>query len=283
MKQKSESGQALVLILLSLSVVLTLVLFILSRSVTDIAVSSTQEQSVRAFSAAEAGIERALVTGANYTNYPIGDATYTATVSKFAEGLTEFVYPSLLSSGDSATVWFIAHEDNGDLTTTGAFTGSGMKICWGSGILDASSPAIEVSIFYETIPGTLSTIKIAREAFDPFNSTGVRPVPNSFAPAPVIGACSIGGKSFAFQKTITFPPTVNLSGLLFAKIRMLYNTSPQGIGISVIEGTLPSQGQQIDSSGQVAGGSNRRIIVHQSWAESPFASNSIITPVGITK
>ena len=127
MKQKSESGQALVLILLSLSVVLTLVLFILSRSVTDIAVSSTQEQSVRAFSAAEAGIERALVTGANYTDEQIGNATYTAKVSNFAEGLTEFVYPSLLSSGDSATVWFIAHDANGNLTSTGAFTGSGMK------------------------------------------------------------------------------------------------------------------------------------------------------------
>ncbi len=45
------------LVLLSMSVVLTLVLFILSRSITDIAVTTSQEEAVRAFSAAEAGVD----------------------------------------------------------------------------------------------------------------------------------------------------------------------------------------------------------------------------------
>ena len=121
----------MVLALLSLSVVLTLVLFILSRSITDISVSSNQGDSIRAFSAAEAGVEQALVVGSSSSpNNPIGDAgaKYTATVTNFAEGLTEFVYPFLLSSGDSGTVWFLGHDTNGNRTSAGAFTGNQMKI-----------------------------------------------------------------------------------------------------------------------------------------------------------
>ena len=43
MKTAHNAGQALVLVLLSLAVVLTLVLFILSRTITDIAVSTSEE------------------------------------------------------------------------------------------------------------------------------------------------------------------------------------------------------------------------------------------------
>ena len=58
-----ESGQALLIVVLSLAVVLTVVLSILARSVTDIKLSTGSEESLRAFSAAEAGIERALIAG----------------------------------------------------------------------------------------------------------------------------------------------------------------------------------------------------------------------------
>jgi len=288
MTRKSQSGQALVLVLLSLAVVLTLVLFILSRSVTDVAVSGRQEESVRAFSAAEAGIEQALVVGSSIPKTGIGDASYTTSFTDYAQGLTIFNDPVPLSSGDSATIWFVAHNPDGSLGST-VFTGDSMKICWGavgsSGNSD-TTPAIEVSIYYETKPGTLLTVKVARDAFDPFNSTGLRTVPNSFAAAPVVGTCTIGDQSYAFQKTVTFsdfsPVAVNTGGLMLAKIRMFYNDSPQKVGVSVTGGTLPSQGKEVDSSG-VAGASNRRITVFQGWAEFPFASNALLVPGDITK
>src|SRR6185369_13919907 len=104
-EDRNESGQALVLVLLSLAVVLTLVLFILSRSITDVAVSSRQEESVRAFSAAEAGIEKSLVIGTGSTSV-IGDANYSSSVLSYAEGTQDLVYPINLSSGDTSTTWF---------------------------------------------------------------------------------------------------------------------------------------------------------------------------------
>jgi Tfp pilus assembly protein PilX len=291
--RKNESGQALVLILLSLAVVLTLVLFILSRSVTDVAVSSRQEESVRAFSAAEAGIERSLVIGTGFSSAQlIGNASYTTAVSEFALGTTDVSFPSPVSSGDTVTVWFTSHALDGSLSCSSGpcFHGDTIKVCWGNpdtAAGDATTPAVEVSVFYETTPGDLSTINIGREAVDP---NAARRATNAFA-APDAGACTIGTQTYEFQKTITFASlgipagSYNFdNGLQIAKIRLLYNSGiPHLVGASVSGGnTLPSQGQRIDSSG-VAGGSNRRIVVYQGWGEDPYSSNSLMVPAGITQ
>ena len=58
-----EKGQALILVLLSLAVVLTVVLSVFSRSITDVSISSKENDAMRAFSAAEAGVEQVLVVG----------------------------------------------------------------------------------------------------------------------------------------------------------------------------------------------------------------------------
>lgn len=294
MKQKYESGQALVLILLSLSVVLTLVLFILSRSITDIAVSSRQEESVRAFSAAEAGIERSLVVGTGFSSTDIGDASYSTSVTAFALGESEVSLPSPVTTGDIRTIWFTSHDANGNMVcgTEPCFTGDQLKLCWGnSGTSNsaATTPAVEVSIYYETTPGDAATVRIARETIDP---NVARLSSNSFS-SPDGGTCQIGEQDYEFQKTLSFASLgipagsyQNPNGLLFAQIRMLYNSDyPHVVGFSVNfpgNTTLPSQGQKLDSSG-VAGGSNRRIVVYQGWPESPFSSNSLVVPSGITK
>ena len=271
---KNNSGQALVLVLLSLSVVLTLILYLLSRSITDVAVSSRQEESVRAFSAAEAGVERALVTGADNSDLNIG---YTAKVTGYAENSAEYIYPTPLASGDWATIWFIGHDAIGNFTSTGAFTGNQMKICWGN---DGSNPAIEVTVYYAT---SSTTVQIARAAFDPDFLT--RSPSNSFDP-PEDGTCNIAGTVFDSQADIVFssflPPITNRTGLLFAKIKMFYNDTPQRIGVKVSGGTLPSQGQDISSTG-TAGESNRRISVFRGWPEFPFASDALFSPNAITQ
>jgi Tfp pilus assembly protein PilX len=292
--RKDESGQALVLVLLSLAVVLTIVLFILSRSVTDVSVSSGQAESVRAFSAAEAGIETALVAGAGSNN--IGDASYTASVSDFAEGTPNFNYPGSLISGDTMTTWFVAHDSSGNIicnTSLPCFTGNTLKVCWGNpgtsnGLV--TTPAVEVSVYYEATPGDLSTVRIARAAFDPNAS---RISSNSFV-AVDAGTCSINGTAYEFQKTITLSSLgipessyETQSGLILARIKLLYNTdiahalATNVVGIP-ISSLLPSQGQSIISTG-TAGQSNRRISVFQGWPEFTFGGNSIYSPNSITK
>ncbi len=292
---KNESGQALVLVLLSLAVVLTLVLFVLARSVTDVAVSSRSEDAVRAFSAAEAGVEQALILGTGGTSQ-IGNATFTSTVTNFASGQQSLVYPITLSPGETSTLWFMNHSASGAPVcdaTHPCFTGRNLQVCWGrEGTSSSSSttPAIELTIVYETTPGNPATARIARAAFDP---NSARTATNNFASSDP-GTCTINGEVFAFQKTVDLSTlgigagTYNTAGgLNYARTRIFYNSDQNhdvGFNVALVGGSsLPTQGLQVDSSG-TAGQSQRRLNVFQSWAEIPSDFDfAIYSPSGVSK
>ena len=269
-----QIGQALLIVLLSMSVVLTIVLSILARSTLDIGVSTRSEESVRAFSAAEAGIEQALVAGA--LSGDIGtNATFEANVTSFSSGVREFTLPSSLYSGESSTVWFVSHDANGDLSCSGpenpCFAGNQIQVCWGKEGTSAGTdltPAIEVSIIYLASPEDYSTAQIAREAVDP-NAT--RRSSNLFSADDGV-SCVVNGQNFAFKKTIDL---TSLSNLQLARISLLYNTDT-GHSVSVIGsvGSLfPAQGLVINSSG-VSGSSTRRVEVIRGFRELPAVFES---------
>ncbi len=291
---KSQSGQALLLVLLSMAVVLTIVLSVLSRTVTDITVTTKEEEALRAFAAAEAGIEKALIIGNTTGDFGDG-ASFTATISNFGHQESEYVSPEKLLSGEAAVVWFVDHnEDDGTLTcdTGECFTGSTIKVCWGeagTAVDSDTTPAIETSVFYAQNPGDYSDIRIARETADP-NVT--RRTENSFT-ATDVGTCTISETDFEFQKTIDFASLGipagaygTQNGLQFAQIRMLYNTDVAnmvGIDVSISGNNLPSQGVRIESAGS-SGEANRRIEVFQTFGELPPIFNAVLfSPGGIVK
>ena len=293
---KNEGGQALLLVLLSMAVVLTVVLSILSRTVTDIAVTSRGEEALRAFSAAEAGVEQALIVGADIGTTTIGDATFSADVSGFAAGTQEFANPVALASGESLLLWFVAHDADSNLVCNAqypCFTGSQFRICWGkpgtpSG--NATTPAVEISTFYAFTPGNLGTTRIARITADP-NAT--RRASNNFSTDDG-GTCTTGNESFAFQKTVdlsalgVLPGSYGVqNGLQFAKIRIFYNTDiahEAGINVNFAGNTLlPSQGIRIESVG-ASGQANRKIDVFQGFGDPPPVFDAAVFSVGgITK
>jgi len=296
-----QSGQALLIVLLSMAVVLTIVLSVFSNSVTDIAVTTSEAESLRAFSAAEAGVEKALVALAPQ-NGSFGQDLFQTSITNFAEGKQSFIYPLNLSVGDDAVLWFVSHNASEALScsdpTKPCFTGSRIVVCWGregtpAGL--ATTPAIETSIFYSSPPvvgGNYSGIRIAREVTDPNSS---RRSQNSFS-APDAGGCSIDDKNFAFKKTLVFAPLGILpavssaqNGLQFAQVRMVYNTDgPQTIGFDAnIAGAgnspFPSQGKQISSEG-TAGDATRKVEVYKLYGS--VASNmsaSIFSSGSLTK
>lgn len=286
-----ESGQAIVLVLLSLSVVLTIVLFVISRSVTDITTSTEQADSVRAFSAAEAGVENAFVVGGNLSGN-FGDASYNATVSDFAKSLTGINYPIPLISGDLATIWFVDHDADGNLTCgTGSscFANTDLRLCWGNkdAPTNDTSPAIEVSIYYKANNSDLNDltdVKIARITADPYE---VRRAANSFDVS--YTPCDVAGTKYPFRLTFNFNDlgisNVSSGRLLFAKVRFIYNTeTSHALGAKVNSGTtaFPSQGKMISSLGS-SGESNRKVNVFQGWPEFPFSGLAIFSLPGITK
>lgn len=294
MRKRFESGQAIVLVLLSLSVVLTVVLFALSRSVGNIATTTQQSDSVRAFSAAEAGVENALITGAgtNGNSVSIGNASYNVQV--ISQGVTSYNYNPPLSSGETLTLWFVSHDADGKLVCNAqkpCYTGPSLNVYWGASGTAANlaiTPAIEITVYYATDPTAVlagtsyGSVQVARATFDP---NTVRQSSNYFSAA---GAgATVDGKSYAFGRTINWSDistSINSSGLLFAKVRMLYNSVAQPVGFTVGAGTLPSQGLEIVSQGTVNSGtttSNRSVYVFQSWADFPFSGFSLYYPNGV--
>jgi len=276
---RHEAGQAVLVVLLSLSVVLIIVLFILSRSITDLSLSTKEEDSLRAFSAAEAGVERALIAGST-GNLTIGDANFSATVAEFAEGSTEVIYPISLYSGENAIFWFSRPNSLG-------FTGSQFKVCWadsGTSNSDATTPALEITVVYRT---TVGEYRVARKMLDP-NTSG-RTSSNGYVAA---GTCTVSGQIFQFQNTVTFDASgLNIANyatdgvLQYATAKLLYNTATAhkvAIDITGTGSVLPSQGALVDSKGNF-GDANRRIEVYQLHPETPpifanaiFSSGSII-------
>jgi len=275
-KQKNNSGQAVLIVLLSLSVVLVIVLYVMSRSVTDISLSKKDEDSMRAFSAAEAGIERALVIGSGIDSTTIGNASFSASVSNFAQGADKMVYPVSLKSGGIATFWF-------SRPTEPSFTGNKVKLCWGAlGTLASTTetPAVEITVFYKST----DKYKIARVALDP--NSGRNP-PNNFTSV-LPNNCTIDTEIFQFQNTINFR-SLKISGsdvLQFMTVKPLYNTSVShkiGIDVSSTNSFLPSQGLKVNSDGSFAD-SNRSIEVYQLYAVAPSVfMNAIYSSSGIVK
>lgn len=268
---KNQKGQAVLIVLLSLSVVLVVVLFILSRSITDISLSTKEEDSSRAFSAAEAGVERALVIGNSSGSLEL--ATFDANVASFAEGSSVVTYPISLKSGENATFWF---KRAGETT----YNGDKAKFCWGdkNTAIDTQAPAIEISAYYLQA----GVYKIARYTLDPNSS---RTASNKFTLASS-GTCTVDGEQFQFYTTINLPVTGTLE---YAMVKMLYNTSIAhkiGIDVSVSTNaskTLPSQGSKVESAGSY-GDANRSIEVYQLHPETPpIFANAIYSSSGIVK
>ena len=117
-----RSGQALIVVLLILGVVTTVGLSIASRSVTEVGVSTTSEESSRALSAAEAGIE-AQLAGAQIPTISGTNITVDEKPSGSAGSLS---VADLVASGEVATVF------------VDTSTGNSMTVCWGEAKLETA-------------------------------------------------------------------------------------------------------------------------------------------------
>jgi len=167
MKSNKTSGQTLLIIILIAAVILTVGLAVASYSITDIKISQQEEESARAFSAAEAGIEESLKIG-SATSVTVGDIM--AKVSEIVQGgpgIRSFDFGGLkFASGELTNVWLVEHNQAGGFDPS--FPSSGkITVCWGdaSQVSSANPPAIETALVYKD--GT--SYKVIRAGFDPKN------------------------------------------------------------------------------------------------------------------
>lgn len=277
MAKTAQSGQALLIILLVMAVVLTIGLSVVARSITDVTISRKSEEAARAFSAAEAGIEQVLVGGSGSGNVT-GGSFDASQVDLAATNGTEFVVPSLVSAGEAVPVWFVEHDPvDSELTCSGdCFTGDTIKVCWGEegtpGNTD-TTPAIEVSVLY-TNNGSGTDARVGRAVYDPKTDRG-----NGFSTDVDLG-CTVASRTFAFASEIDMGAlgvtarsngsTLN-PGPQTVRLRLLYNTDQaHPVGLVVSDGTLPTQGKRFESIGYATDSdATRKIEVYQLFSDLP--------------
>lgn len=275
--KNKQGGQVVLITLLVLTIATTIGLSLISRTTTDTTITSQVEESSRAFSAAEAGIEEALRSGVGSGGVQTlagGAASYDVTVATIGGAAGLFEFPKKVLRGNTETLWLVNHDTNGALVETPTYTASNIGICWSS---ETTTPALVVTLLYRE--STDGSYRVAKTAFDPDTA---RATANQFSTSYTAGGCGVGTNT-AYRATVTFASldaSVNpaTDTLLALRIRPAY--SDARIMIDGGATVLPVQGNKIDSTGTTASGTNRKIVVYQQYRSASTAFDAALYSQG---
>lgn len=263
----------LLISLLVLSIATTVALALIGRSTTDVAISNQTNESSRAFSAAEAGIEESLKTGVG-TSLPqvlTSGASYTVVKDDIGGAAGAYVFPKKASRGTTETLWLVNHNPDGTLAETPTYTAADIDVCWSS---ETTMPAMIVSVLYKTVGGEY---RVARGAYDP---DGTRA--NNFSlPTSSVGGCG-EGTGTTYKQTVTFgsfTPAINPASdtLLMLRLQPVYSDTILAVNASA---PLPLQGNNLVSTGVSGAGVTRKVVVYQQFRSPPAIFDSVIYSQG---
>lgn len=249
-----EKGQALLVVILTMVVSLTVGLSLASRSITNLRISTSQEESQKAFSAAEAGIEEALKSGVSIAEQTLpNNAKYSASVVGAA--LSEFVVPGIAGKDEPVQIWLGPYPIPINNQSWG-YGGGNYVLYWGNPA-DACPDAAALEVIVFSAPS--NSPNVTHYAFDPCDRG------NNFTKAFRFDSPQqIQGTYFRY--TVAF----NVPQGLFIRIIPLYKSTT--LAIKPSPGSLPSQGKEIEAVGKVISGGEevvRKIKVFQSYPTLP--------------
>lgn len=290
---KKVKGQITIILLLVTVVGLTVALSIVGRSTTELSTSTRTEQSTRAFSAAEAGIEQVLAGTVNFGNtgvatVPVGDNTAMVESGGDLPGVNQALEYPPLSKEETAQFWL---KDFRTGVTPVNYTHASFNVyfgnCEGSGncAADADKPAVEVTTITQT--GTSYT------AFKKFyDSDSGRLGQNRFEAATCSGTSpsSINTSMSATSKFYCQAAISGYSGtLILTRVRLLYSNGRHKVALrkpdsGCVSGCdLPPQARLISSTG-TSGEAQRKLQLFTVEKVVPFFFDYAIFAAGaITK
>lgn len=271
------SGQILLIVLLGVTGALFMVLSVASRSVNDLSQTSQSQSSSQAFSAAEAGIENALLGNVGI-GVTVGSSTYTSAKVPLSASSKEYNYPVPLSSGEVAYLWLVNRNEAGNFVAdSDSFRSTTLKLCWGNpGVVSPDIPAVEFEIYYDPtndyidgVPPTFVNVGVKRTAYDPAARS------NNFISSGIINSCTVGDVTYAYGVDINInslgianPCPQNAGCLMLATAKILYSSQKQAVGFlsenTSNEAQFPSQGYAMESTG-TAGSSMRKVQLVQTF------------------
>lgn len=281
---KSPKGQITIILLLLMLVSLSVALAVTQRSITNVSTSTQGEQSTRAFSAAEAGIEKAtqscppglpsctVIAPISLTNQASANVVLSPPLP-FANQALE--YPPL-GKEEVAQFW-LANPTTSPPATF--YTASNFDIYFGNSDLDTTQdfPAIEVNV----ITSNAGVYKSNRYYLDSQSRQ------NGFTSA-TCNSPSISTANYRNSPSSTFYCKAAITGYsgtsILARVRILYSKTKQSIALAPASGSsLPPQATLYTSTGN-SGLSQKTISVFRTTnVVPPFFDYAIFSAGNIEK
>lgn len=283
---KKCSGQVVIILLLVTVIVLAVGLSVAGRSINEIETSTISENSSRAFSAAEAGLER-IITKIGTGNYNFTDLSNDATSSaSYKTTLPDpgqaIEYGSLINkdSNSVAQFWLAdpsSIDPSGNGLPTHVFVAGSFNLYFGDANGDYTNkptdkPAVEVSVI--SYNNANHNIEINKFYVDTDN--GSRNTDNGFTQCGLLNPASINttmgqGRSFYCKSMIAgYPQNYYVTGNypILVRIRILYSSLAHPVALSG-GSNFPPQVSQYTSEGS-SGNTKRMIQVTKHKEVLPF-------------
>lgn len=274
---KNAKGQVILILVLVMTVALAIGLSVIQRSLSDVSTSSKVEQSSRAFSAAEAGIEKAIQTDNSVSSTDLDNNSTIQGVDKndIPAAGNALEYPPITKE-EVAQVWL---ADPNTLNPT--YNQSSFSVYFGSpGTVD--KPAIEVTVVSWDGSSYISTKNF-------FDSDGTRAGTNGFTAVTcsnhsvLTNANTTTNSQFYCKATISGYPYTSPAKPILARLRLLYTSTSQPVAVAPTSGSLPVQAKIFISTG-TSGTTQRKIQVFRlDKVVPPFFDYAIFSTGDINK
>ncbi len=264
-RKTSEKGQILLIVVITMIVALTVGLTIASRTVTELRLSRQNEESQRAFNAAEAGIDRVLQQGGEITlEEELGNnAEFVVSATSYDGSQIYLNNGEEVDQDVGADLWLSNYPDYSNRRT------GNLTIYWGDttqtscGEDNTTRPALEVALLQGE---SVENLQIKKYLYDTCSSrTGGTLDGASTGSYTVPG---IPGATFTNRTS----SAIDFSNGIIAKVIPLYNSTKVAVVAQTSGGgqlALPSQGSVIESTG-TSGETVRKITYFQSYPQLPI-------------
>ncbi|HVT01051.1 MAG TPA: hypothetical protein VHE53_02335 [Patescibacteria group bacterium] len=250
MRIRDSRGQMLLVVVLTMIVALTVGLSVVSRTVTNLRISRQNEESQRAFEAAEAGVEQVLQSQTTNSNLQLSNNAKYDTTSSDLQGSGFLLNGADTVDQDSGMdIWLANYPDyasplTGNVTIYWSTSNQSCSETNGANVV----PALEVVV----LSGSVVNPTFNKYVYDPCGR-----IQNALANG---SGGTIDGEAFKYAATIP------VSTGLIAKAIPIYNSTKMGITST---GALPNQGKLIESTGQ-SGDTVRKITYFESHPQVPL-------------
>lgn len=260
---KHKNGQALLILILFIAIVLTVVLSISFKTRVDTQLSALEQQNQQALAAAEAAIESALQQDSDVT---LGSGTlsgltgFTGQATISTNTTNSFVTP-LLQADEQYTFYLVTYTAVPSPTPPSASLGTdyytnNLTFYFGTGSsYDCSSrttPALELAF-------VLADNTVNRQLLEPCSSG--RTIGTSSVSVSGASGSMPENIPFTYQATVTPPAQAK-----FVIIRNLFSETKLAIVGAV---TLKPQGKYVDAQAKIPNGADKKVRLFQSYPQIP--------------